>query len=378
LDAARIARLFHENFATRGELGASVSVWKDGREILSLAAGFQDRAKTEPWTAETPVLFWSATKGLSAACLLHACERRGVPLHTRVAELWPDFAQSGKEHVTIAEILSHRAGLAALDREASALDHDAVSAALAAQTPNWPRGDGHGYHPRTFGYLLDEILRRITGTPLREYWRANFGEPLAIDVWIGMPEERVRHASSIFPAKNPPPTGDPFYTAFFTPGSLTARAFTSPRGLHSVASMNTPEARATPLGAFGGIGTARGLAKFYAMLAGGGALDGRRYFESETLDAMKTTLSQGRDRILQIETAFSAGFMRDPLGAAGRKARANFGPSLTAFGHPGAGGSHAFADPENRVAFAYVMNQMEPGVLPNEKSLRLVEALYAQ
>ena len=373
----KLAALFHENFTAFGELGASVCVWRDGREVLSLAGGWKDRAQSEPWSAETPVLFWSATKGLAAACLLHACQEHGVAPRTRMAELWPEFAQAGKERVTLAEMLSHQAGLAALSRAADAQDHAAVAAALAAEAPQWPLGAGHGYHPRTFGYLVDEVLRRITGTTLREYWRAHFAEPLGLDVWIGMPPERVAEASAIFPAKTAPPKGDPFYTAFLTPGSLTARAFASPHGLHSVASMNAPEARASSFGAFGGIGTARGLAKFYALLAGGGVLGGRRFFEPTTLAWMTTTLAQGPDRVLLADTAFSAGFMRDPTSATGAKLRAHFGPSPRAFGHPGAGGSHAFADPDTGLAFAYVMNQMEPGVFPGPRCLRLVAALYS-
>ncbi len=378
MPAEKLTALFHENFAAFGELGASVCVWQHGREVLSLGGGWKDRARSEAWTAETPVLFWSATKGLSAACLLHACQERGITPDMRVAEVWPEFAQAGKGHVTIAELLSHRAGLAALSRAADAQDHAAVAAALAAEAPGWPLGAGHGYHPRTFGYLVDEVLRRITGgVTLGAYWRAQFAEPLGLDVWIGMPPERAAEASAIFPAKSAPPKGDPFYTSFLTPGSLTARAFASPRGLHSVASMNAPEARASSLGAFGGIGTARGLAKFYALLAGGGVLEGRRFFAPATLDWMTATLTQGSDRVLQIESAFSAGFMRDPRGADGAKLRTHFGPSPRAFGHPGAGGSHAFADPDTGTAFAYVMNQMEPGVLPGPKCLRLIAALHA-
>ena len=376
-DPEKLAALFHENFTRLGELGASVSVWHEGREIVSLADGFKDRQQEQPWTAETMVLFWSATKGLAAAALLHACQEHGIALTSPVAAAWPEFAQAGKERVTIAEMLSHQAGLPALATPAEVMDHDAVVAALAAQAPAWPLGEGHGYHPRTFGFLVDETLRRITnGRTLREYWRTEFAEPLQLEVWIGLPPERVREPSAIFPTKTSPPKGDPFYTAFLTPSSLTARAFASPRGLHSVAAMNAPEARTASFGAFGGVGTARGMAKFYAMLAEGGALDGRRWFEPRTIEAMTTTLTEGPDRVLLLETAFSAGFMRDPVDASGRKVRTNFGNSLLAFGHPGAGGSHAFADPENRISFAYVMNQMDPGVLPGPKSLRLVEAVY--
>ena len=373
----RLPALFVENFTSFGELGASVSVWREGREVVSLAEGWRDREMTLPWTAETPVLVWSATKGLAAACLLHACQEHGVAITTRVTELWPEFAQAGKAEVTIAEVLSHQAGLSALTREVSVLDYEAVISALAAEAPAWPRGEGHGYHPRTFGFLVEELLRRISGVTLRDYWRAEFAEPLGLAVWIGLPPERASEVAPVYPAKSPPAKDDPFYTAFTARGTLTARAFASPRGLEGVAAMNAPEHRARSFGAFGGIGTASGLAKFYAMLAAGGALEGRRYFEAPALAWMTTTLTQGADRVLQIPTAFSAGFMRDPVDAEGRKLRRNFGPSLRAFGHPGAGGVHAFADPENGVAFAYVKNQMDPGVLPGPKSLRLIDAIYS-
>jgi CubicO group peptidase (beta-lactamase class C family) len=302
-------------------------------------------------------------------------QEHGLHLETCVAEIWPEFAAEGKARVTLGQALSHQSGVPVLDQKASVFDHPAVAQAIAAQAPHWTPGEGHGYGPRVFGFLLDEIVRRITGTPLSEYWRATFAEPLGLDFWMGIPPEVQDRVASVFPAKTAPPS-DRFYTAFATPGSFTIRAFGSPAGLHGVATLNTPEARAASFPGFGGIGTAGALAKFYAMLAGGGTLEGRRFFEPWTLDWMSTTLAQGDDRVLLMDTAFSAGFMRDPVGSGGEKLRSYYGPSLRAFGHPGAGGSIAFADPENRMAFAYVMNQMEPGVLPGPKSLRLVEALY--
>jgi CubicO group peptidase (beta-lactamase class C family) len=322
------------------------------------------------------VLFWSATKGLAAACLLHACAARGVSLQRRVCEFWPEFALGGKERVTIAELLSHRAGLPSLSDPVPVTDYDAVVSALARETPHWRLGDGHGYHPRTFGFLLDELVRRMVGQTLREYWCEHFANPLDLDLWIGVPSERVDEVAPVFPARTMPPAGDLFYTAFLTAGSLTARSFASPRGLHSATTMNAPEARTASFPGFGGIGTARALARFYAMLANGGEIDGHRYFEPATISQMETLLTQAPDRVLLLETAFSAGYMKDPLDPSGKKLRQLFGPSLRAFGQPGAGGSHAFADPENAIAFAYVMNQMEPGVLPNAKSLSLIDALY--
>ena len=376
---ARIETLFRENFERRGELGASLSLWENGREVLSLAGGFVDRKKTRSWTAETPVLVWSCTKAAAAACVLHALQREAIPLSTPVCDFWPEFKQSGKERVTIAQVLSHQAGLAALDRPAQTLEHEAVTAALALQVPNWIPGRAHGYHPRTFGALLDEILRRVDGTPgmtLGRYWNTYFAVPLGLDFWIGLPPEKLDAVAPIYAPHKDSPTRSPiFYKAMHTKGTLTERAFTSPRGLYSPSAMNTPEARQASLPAFGGIGTAHALGKFYAMLANGGALEGMRFFDS--IAPMTTTLVDGPDQVLLRPTAFAAGFMHDPLDENGHKLRSLFGPSPQAFGQPGAGGSHAFADPENNLAFAYVMNQMEPGVMPNQKALGIVEAIYS-
>jgi CubicO group peptidase (beta-lactamase class C family) len=374
MDTGRISSIFEDNFATGGELGASVSIWHDGCEVLSLAGGWVDRQRTIPWTNQTPVLVWSATKGPAAACVLHAMQERGATLDTRVADVWPEFAQAGKERTTLAQALSHQAGIPVLDRKVSVFDHEAVASAIAAQRPHWPPGSAHGYGPRLFGFLLDELVRRISGRTLAEYWRRTFAEPLDLDFWIGVPPDMVASVAPVYPPKSASPK-DRFYTAFVTPESFTLRAFASPEGLQSVASMNAPEGRTAALPGFGGIGTASALAKFYAMLACGGRLDGRVWFQPRTLEWMTTTLVQGDDRVLLTETAFSAGFMRDPGQLPDGKVRPLFGRSKLAFGHPGAGGSHAFADPENRLSFAYVMNQMEPGVLPGPKSMRLVEAI---
>jgi CubicO group peptidase (beta-lactamase class C family) len=372
-----LSALFAENFRHYEELGASFSVWHEGEELISLASGFRNRERTEVWSAETPVLVWSATKGPAAACLLHACQERRISLTTRVAEFWPDFGVNGKDAITIGQVLSHQAGLPALSIEISVFDYNAVVEALVAERPQWPLGQGHGYHPRTYGFLLDELVRRITGgTTLGDYWRFHFAGPLELDLWIGADDAQAARVAPVFPPRNQPPKGDPFYAALLTPHSLTARAFASPRGLRRVSTMNDLKARTASFPAFGGIATARSLARFYAMLANRGVLEGRRFFERQMIDAMMTTLTDGHDRVLQTDTAFSAGYMRDPVDGTGHKTRFLFGPSLSAFGHPGAGGSHAFADPEHQLAVAYVMNQMQPGVLPNAKALRLIEALY--
>ena len=370
----RLAQLFDENFSRYGELGAAVSVWRHGKSILELHGGFRDAEREQLWTADTIVLFWSATKGLGSACLLHALQERGIGLDRRVAEFWPEFAQAGKNEITFTQLLSHQAGLSALDETGDVLDYSAVIAALEKQKPLWPPGTAHGYHARTFGFLVDECVRRITGKRIAEYWRENFAGPLGLDIWIGLPAEERPRTATIYSAKaGGEQKPAEFYRQLMTPGTLVRKTFTSPAGLHSIAAMNAAENRALEIVSFNGIGSASSLAKFYGMLANGGELDGRRYFKPETIAQMTTTLASGVDRILQIPTAFSAGFMKDPPAAALRI----FGPSASAFGHPGAGGSNAFADPENGIGFAYVMNQMEQSLLPNEKSLRLVDAIYS-
>ena len=365
--------VFEENFARYGELGAAVSVWQRGKPILELHGGFRDSKREQPWTAETIVLFWSATKGLGSACLLHALQKRGIGLDRRVAEFWPEFAQAGKGEISFAQLLSHQAGLSALAQRADILDYDAVIGALEKQEPLWPPGSAHGYHARTFGFLVDECVRRLTGKRLAKYWRETFAEPLGLDIWIGLPESEDQRMATIYAARaGGEQKPAEFYRELTTPGTLVQKTFTSPPGLHSVAAMNKRENRAAGIVSFSGIGNASSLAKFYGMLANGGEMDGRRYFDTKTIAQMTTPLTTGIDCILQIPTSFSAGFMKDPP-AHPRL----FGPSQSAFGHPGAGGSNAFADPENAISFAYVMNQMELSVLPNEKSLRLVEAIYA-
>jgi len=369
-----ITELFKGNFTDFGELGAAVSVWQQGKPIVELHGGFRDANREQPWRADTMVLFWSATKGLGSACLLHVLQGRGIGLERRVAEFWPEFAKAGKDKITLAQLLSHQAGLSALDEKIDVLDYTAVVAALEKQKPLWPPGSGHGYHARTFGFLIDECVRRLTGKRISVYWRQVFAEPLGLDIWIGSPAAEHARTATIYAATaGGEQTPSEFYRELFTPGTLVRQTFTSPAGLHSVAAMNTAGNRALDIVSFGGIGSASSLARFYAMLANGGELEGARYFRPETISQMTTTLASGMDRILQIPTAFSAGFMKDPS----ESTRRIFGPSASAFGHPGAGGSNAFADPENGIGFAYVMNQMEQSLLPNDKSLRLIDAIYA-
>lgn len=371
----KITRRFEDNFRERGELGASLSIWKDGTEVLSLSHGHANRERTRPWTDDTLVPVWSATKGPAAIACLMALHEAALPLDCTVAELWPEFVSAGKQDVTFGDVLSHRAGLCVLDERAPMINYDAVITALERQTPLWPPGTRQAYHARTFGFLIDEIVRRITGAAsLGEYFREIIGAPLALDFWIGLPRAEWDRVATIYPGKISINMRDQaFLKAFNTPGSITQRAFASPVGFGAVGDLNKPEAWSAGFASMGGVATARALGRFYSLLAcGGGAT-----VPPAVLALAQTTLSQDNDAVLCLDTAFSAGLMKDPVNAGtGDKIRALLGPSAQAFGHPGAGGSLAFADPEHRIAFAYMMNQMEVGVLPGEKALGLVEALY--
>ena len=369
----RLKPLFQENFEKFGELGAAVSVWQNGKSIIDLCGLFRDARRENPWTSDTLVLVWSATKGIGSACVLHTLQEHKIDISQRVGAFWPEFAQASKGKVTLAQLLSHQAGLCALDRRVDVLDYAGVIRALEAQEPLWPPGTAHGYHARTFGFLLDELVRRIAGKTLSEYWQESFARPLNLDFWIGLPEKENSRVATMYAAKSgKPPDPKQFYADLVTPGTLVRKTFTSPYGLHAISKMNDSAIRAHPIVSFGGIGSASALAKFYSMLANGGEFEGQTFFSEKTIAWMTTTIADGIDRVFQIPTAFSAGFMKDSRFTAKKM----FGRSSTAFGHPGAGGSHAFCDPQHGVGFAYAMNQMEQSLLPNEKSLRLVDAIY--
>lgn len=362
---------FEENFRARGELGASVSVWWRGEELLSVGRGWCEKERSRPWSSEVLVPVYSATKGPAAATLLMALDDRGLGPETPVCEVWPLFPVA---EASFGDLLSHQCGLAALDRRASLWDHAEVVASIEAQVPAWRPGAAHGYHPRTFGALVEEPVRRLTGRTLGEAWWERIAAPLGLDFWIGLPEKEWPRVARLYPGKAAAEDlQSGFYREFSSEGTLTRRAFSSPRGLHSVQEMNDPKAWSAALPALGGVGTARALAKFYQAAIGA--------IQSPLSEQVRSALGglrvSGEDRVLIQPTAFACGCQLDPLDESGRKAREIYGPSPRAFGHPGAGGSHAMGDPDSGVSFAYVMNQMELGVMPGAKSLDLVAALFA-
>ncbi|MGD7654127.1 MAG: serine hydrolase domain-containing protein [Verrucomicrobiales bacterium] len=367
-----VMEVFERNFRERGEVGASVSVWSDGEEVLSEGQGWKDRKRTAEWTKETMVPVFSATKVPSAATLLVALESRGLSEETLVRDVWQRFPVA---EATFAHLLSHQCGLAVLDERVSIFHHAHVVSAIEKQVPAWSLGEGHGYHPRTFGALMDEPVRKLTGLQLGDYWRKAIADPLGLDFWIGLPESQWQRMADLYPGRvGKAELADGFYKQLTQSGSFTRRAFSSPRGLHGVHEMNEPQAWTAALPAMGGIGTASALAKFYQAVIGGIESP----LSAKVRRALAEPQSSAEDRVLLRPTVFTCGAQRDPLGADGGKLRTLYGPSISAFGHPGAGGSHAMGDPETGVSFAYVMNQMDLNVMPGVKCCDMVNALFAE
>ncbi len=347
--------------------GASLALYHRGEKVLSLYGGWKDAAATQPWEADTITLIWSAGKGIGSACLLHALQENKISLETTVGKFWPEFAQAGKKEITIAQLLSHRIGLAALDQKGLSLtDHEAIVKALAVQVPNWPYDGSHGYGARTFGYLIDELLRRITGvTSLAYYWRTQFADPLSLDLWFGLPENLISKTADVIPAKIAPPPS-PFGTAYADQTSLTRRTFMEPGGSFSALAMNQPTLRQASIISSGAISTAEALAKFYSLLA---TQEETPYLNTTTRRWMETPITSGLDRVLMAETTFSAGFMMN--------GNPKIFPSERSFGHPGAGGTTAFAIPEHELGFAFLPNAMHHGVLSGTRTQRFIEAFRA-
>lgn len=369
MDYNELEIYFRENLTKRGELGASVSVWLNGEEVVGLAGGWRERERSNEWNARTLAPVYSATKAPAAATLLWALDRHGLPIEAPVGEVWPRFPLAS---ASFGDLLSHQCGFAALEETVDVFDHAAVIAAVERQRPEWEPGEGHGYHPRTFGFLLDECVHRLERRSLGRVWNEEIAAPCGIDFWIGLPESEWWRVAMLVPGRAKASVFEQgFYESFNTPGSLTRRAFSSPRGLHAISEMNTPRAWAAGLPAMGGVGSANGLAKFYQFAIG--AMEGP--FSEGVRNALAGLRICGEDKVLLRETAFTGGCQKDPVNGFGEKKRKVYGASKDAFGHPGAGGSHGFGDPASGLSFAYVMNQMELSVMPGERCMGLVERL---
>ncbi|WP_330354694.1 serine hydrolase domain-containing protein [Streptomyces chartreusis] len=369
---------FVRNFETLGERGAALAVYRDGRKVVDLWAGTKDVDGTEPWQRGTAQVMRSATKGVAAAVLLALWQRGQLDLDAPVAEYWPEFKARGKERVLVRHVLNHRAGLPVLDRPLTpeeSLDPLRGPEAVAAQAPEWEPGTEHGYHALTYGWMLDGIVRRVTGKGTGEWIADEIAGPLGAELWLGLPaaEEAAGRAGRVGRVEAPEPASGAVLKArpkrsvtdaYQDPDSLTRRAFAA---ITPFPDQNDPAYRASALPATNGIATADGLARVYAALIG--EVDGVRLLDTATVERARAEESSGPDRVLVVNTRFGLGYMlhgtASPL----------LGPG--SFGHPGRGGALGFADPEAGIALGYVTNGFRKTVTADPRAQGLIRALRA-
>jgi CubicO group peptidase (beta-lactamase class C family) len=366
---------FARNLRDQDEVGAAVAVVIDGEPVVDLWGGHADLGCTQPWQRDTLVNVYSCTKGMTALCAHRLVSEGRLDLDAPVTRYWPEFAQAGKAELPVRWLLGHRAGLAAvrelLPNEAL-FDWSAMCAALAAEAPWWTPGTAHGYHAVTFGWLVGEVVRRITGKSLGTYFREEVAEPLGVEFHIGLAEEEHGRVAEMSTIPSPPPDADGVQLGSIIladPESLAARAFLNPPSLaHGV---NHSAWRTAEIPGANGHATARALARIYGVLARGGEADGHRLLDARGIERCREEQSHGPDRVLMVATRFGLGFMLSQ-----DRPDASFGPNPGAFGHPGAGGSVGFADPSARVGFGYVMNRMGPHILLDPRAVALIDATY--
>ena len=380
----RVAEAFQENFDAKGEVGASVCLTVGGETVVDLWAGTADQKTGAPWTKDTVSIVFSCTKGATAICAHVLASRGKLDLDAPVAELWPEFAQSGKEHATTRMMLDHSVGLPALRakvKDNGPYEWDYMTGRLAEEAPFWEPGTRNGYHGFTFGWTVGEMVRRAAGVSLGTFFQNDIARPLGLDFWIGLPEAIEPRVAPIIPfIYKPEQARTPFMIDLATKKESPAALFFFNVGAWRTGGANTRAGRAAEIGAANGVTNARGLAGMYAPLAQGGA----PLVDAKTLARMgEVSMATHDDATLRIPTRFALGFMKSMDNRKRSVGAKLFGPDVdsvimgsAAFGHVGAGGSLGFADPVAGLSFGYTMNRMGPGLLMNERGQGLVDAAY--
>lgn len=351
------------------ERGAALCVQVGGETVVDIWAGVADKDGQQAWHSDTILNLFSCTKPFTAVTALQLVAEGKLELDAPVARYWPEFAAAGKERITLRHLLSHRAGLPAIRQSlpAEALyDWQTMTDALAAEAPWWALGEGHGYAPITFGWLVGELLRRVEGRGPGESIVARTAKPLGLDFHVGLGDEEFHRVAAISRGKGN--LGDAaaqrmLKTMMSDAQAMTTRAFANPPSI--MTSTNKPEWRRMQQPAANGHGNARSLAGFYSGLLDGSLLD------SELLAELTREHSVGEDRTLLTPTRFGLGCMLDQPAVA----NATYGMGPGAFGHPGAGGTTGFADPERDVAVGFVTNNLGPFVLMDPRAQKLAVIL---
>lgn len=388
---SRVREVFERHFTDGEELGAAFAVYLDGELVVDLWGGVADRHTGRPWRQDTPAFAYSCTKAITATVLLQLAERGLVDVSAPVAEVWPEFAAEGKAAITVEQLLTHEAGLPAVEDPVPVEefgDHPAIAARLARQRPLWEPGSAHGYHALTYGFLVGEVVRRVTGKSVGELVAAEIAGPLGLDLWIGAPDAVISRAARITAGdRRSPATGeDQAVTdrpgadrtgadrtgaedAFARmardardPGSLMNRALGNPGMQRLKGGANHPAILRAGWPGAGVVTTAAALAGFYRSLLAGDIL------RPETLAGAVRARVSGPDRVLHVDSSFGLGYMRPSM--------TFFVPSRTAFGHTGLGGFLGLGDPGHGLAVGYVMNRMGDAVSGSLRAYRLIEEVY--
>jgi CubicO group peptidase (beta-lactamase class C family) len=385
----RVADEFVKNFQERGEVGASVSITIEGERVVDLWGGSANPISNQPWAEDTLCMGWSSTKGATALCAHILISRGQLDLEAPVARYWPEFAQAGKVNIPVKMLLNHQAGLAALREpmpDGAFFDWELIVRTLEKQEPFWKPGSQHGYHGFTFGWLVGEVVRRVSGKSLGTFFREEVAEPLGLDFWIGLPEAHEHRMALMIPA-NPPAPGEPvsaMLAAMVDPTSLQAMVLFNSGGYmlpgpDGTFGFNLRAAHAAENGATGGFTNGRGLAGMYNPLANGGGLKGVTLVDKDTLARMGYVSSASSiDATCLAPTRFTLGYVKsvDNRRVPDCIAEDSVILSEQAFGHPGFGGAIGFADPSERMSFGYIMNRMGPGLGLNARGQSLVDAAY--
>ncbi len=342
---AEVREEFERNFTGRGDVGASVSVVVEGETVVDLWGGVADPSTGAPWSEETITVVMSMTKGATALCAHILADRDELDLDAPVARYWPEFAAEGKGAIPVRMLLNHQVGLPGFRQTippGKPYDWEYMTSALAAERPFWAPGRNYAYHSLTFGWLVGEVVRRVSGKSLGSFFRDEVVTPLGLDFWIGLPESEERRTAPLIPRREDVQTDAPDRALA---SEVISSGVNEERGW-----WNTRAAHAAELPASGGVTNARSAARMYAALAMGGSLAGVRLIGPDTVARMARTQSLlVNDSLGAIDAPFSLGFMKAPEST---------GLPETAFGHSGAGGSIGTADPAARTSYAYVMNQM--------------------